>query len=738
MPPIDPNRPLAFDPSEPRGPTTYTGMVNEPLDAPALSQQQVDLSGVLRQNFDALASLSTQIARNLGGTEDLLRGNVNHIENMVSGTRRLVAQTREEALQQRQIHEFSLARKTALEQVLDIEKNIRSTQGGNLNNLRQQFQLGGMLTRKGNISFMDEQNRPQEMSIEQYMKLPDQQRRSIRDQLSTSLATNRPETASVSQVIQALAHGNIGSAIGELMQSFPQLAGVSTRLRTAGAGLEARGIERGGLSGLAQRGAGMLVGEGLPFALSPAGAIMAVRELRQSIRGYQEDLRQGMQGGLQGNAAARETIGANLRARVEGLNPFDALTTQMARQIAAGIQSEGFTGSIRAAWQDSVTDVVKSTGVDAGTALQLMTTSANQLGESATQFRQDMNLVQNAAKNTSFSVTQLAQNMQQLQQSFVQRGGIQASAPVGQLANTLQNALGNTQLGRTALQGLTSVIGQPQVWQQAVTMAGINPLLANTQETLRRAPQILDEYGKRLWDIKNQGPGKVMKLHEWVVMMYAAGLFNSLLPGADEATVEEFMRITSHGGLEQTQSKHTAENAPGPQGHHRGFLGGIFHGAYHGITVAGHGIESGIGAVDTGIGHLVAGAAGEVGASASTQRAIRRQMSGLPSWLPQTSVYNDYSVTGTQQRQIQYWRDQAQAMGLSAAQTRRLLEPTRQATNIDALEQANTQAQTVIVKLHPQAAKYFSAEPANVQRYYDALYGRSGSQNAQRPPGGGR
>lgn len=737
MPPIDPNdRPIFLDPSdrEPIGP--YTGMAQEPLNSPAFSQQQIDLAAALRPHMETLSSLTAQMAHNFEGINELLESNADHLDVIGSKQQRNARLTTDEFARQKQIRDTTEERARIMDRINTSERKSSDS-------LMQQFRSGGMI-RRGQIEYLDKQGKLASTTLEQYQQMDETQRRNIREQLASNLQQRQGQDTqfSLNQAIQHLAHGQIGSAVGELMQGLPFTQGITSRLQTSGEARMARGAtqlaEGSTIRGGANMGLGALVGRGIPYLFTPASLYLAQREIRQSIQAYQTDLRQGMQGGLQGNAAVRESVGANVRARIEGINPFDALTTQMAQQIAAGIQSEGFTGAIRSAWQDSVTDVVKSTGVDAGTALQLMSTSANQLGESANQFRQDMNLVENAAKNTNLSVTQLAQNMQQLQQSMVATGGAPAAAPASQLSNLLANALGGQgAIGRAGLPGILAAVGNPQAWQLMVARAGISPLLATARATLNQAAPILDQLGNLLWQqYRIQGQSRGMSLHTWVVMMSTAQAFQAILPGADENAVEAFMLATRNGGLERTQARTSAQNAPEPVKAHRGLFGSI----YHGITSAAHSIETGLNAPA----NAASAAIRAVGGEFMSDKNARNLAEGLTDkfkfgdYFGRTKVYEPINMDVSRQQQISYWRDQAMAMGLSATQTRNLLDSTRQATSATQLEQANVQAQTIIVKLHPQAARYLTAEPSNVQRYWDSVYGKAGSQYSERPPGGSR
>lgn len=654
---------------------------------PAFSQQNVDMVAAMRPHLEALSSLSAQMRDNFEGIGKLLEQNVSHVERMGNAQQKNARISQQEFEVQKRNRDLTEARAQAMERITKAEQR-------NNDALTHQLRLAGMY-RKGQIEYQDEQGKLAQTTVADYRNNPALRQR-IREQaasnLSSALAADN-NRFSFTEVIQHLAHGNIGAALGEAMQQLPGTAGMIGRLEGLGERTAARGAAMGGLGGLMTQGVGALIGRGLPFLASPAGLFLIQRELRQGIRTYQEDLRRGMQGGLSGSTAARESLGADIRSRFEGINPFDALTQRMAAEIAHGIQSEGFTGRLRAAWQDSVTDVVKSTGMDAGQALQLMATSANTLGQSASQFRSDMELVKNTAHDTTLSVTQVAQAMQQMQTAFYARGGQPATAQAGIVSNVLQRALPR----RIAISGrLGGAIAQN--WQTLVARAGINPALAFEPQILKQATRILDQTAAMLWRIKNSSPmTRKMRLQEWVTFMEGAspGLFESLLPGAQNDDIVSFMRTGAHGGFERAQQGASAEIAAAGSTvhHHHGLFGSIW-----------QGIEG------------------------ATQSALN-----LTDPIKNWHFADNVNIPATRRNIIKSFNSQLQ--DLTPEQRRQILAPLRNvdATSVADLKAAAHESQTIYVKIHPQAAHYFTTEPAKIQRYYDSRRGAAGSQGMVRP-----
>lgn len=721
-----PDLPLINGPDLPRSPG---GVV---LPNPAISQRDVDLSNIIRENTEAYKNLQLVIERNLERQET-------HLKNITASQKDSLRSVSEEAS-----HKIKLA--DLEDRRLKTLQKIRDSESKGITALRQQFRLGEQITKQGQLKYVDPEGRARTISPEQYLSkdFPEAERQQIREQLASHIATSDSPSFRISEFIGKLAHGDIGGAIGEGFQSLPVFDNLTEGLMQHGEGLSAHGaaLRTAGkalrdsagtfpqtfMEGVGQRVSGLgvsaegglaslrggLISSIAPKLFTPAMIYGLQREIRQGLRSYQDDLRQGMQGGLTGTAAARETFGANLRARFEGINPFDALTTQMAREIARGIQSEGFTGTVRAAWQDSVTDVIKSTGMDAGQALQLMSTAANQLGENAQQFRADMMLVEQTAKATSLSVNQAAQSFQAMQQSLFTRGGAPALAPAGQLSTTLARALPRAVVARGAL---ASAIGQN--WQTLVARAGINPALAFEPQIIRQASQVLDSIVGTLYRIKNSSDmTKNMPVQKWVSFMEGAssGFFEQLLPGATNADIVAFMRRGRNNGYERAQRQTVADTARARTRtvhHHHGILG----------TIARE-VSGGLQSIATSAGK---GADYAINQATGSHTHLARDL-----FNPNSIANSDIDFAATRRNMIKAFGNEIE--GLTPEQRRQVLAPLRNASSYDELMGgAVNRAQEIVVRLHPNAERVLQAEPSRLQRYHDYNRGTSNSQGMVRP-----
>ncbi len=560
-----------FDPSTQQG-NPANQIVNprqfsHPLTSyqvPAFTQQDVNLTVVLQRNFEALSTLSDQIARNLGGNAALLDRQAGTIDRMVNGHQRLHALTRQDVDQNRQILEFAEKQAQARNRILDAEEKYGASQKENVGALRSQLQLAGMLNREGRIRYMDAEGRPAEpISIDEYMRRDTEERQPIREQIAQQVALAQPERASIRQALQQLSRGNIGGALGELTQATPGLGRPAAAMERIGASLESRGFAAGAQGGafniargLGLRGIGGLAGLAGEFAFSPAA--LGIAGLK-GLQFYQGQRAAGMQTGEQGFGAFTEGVGAQFKAVTEGLNPFDALSIGAARAVARGIQSEGFSGSIRAAWQDSVTDVIKHTGMDSQQALSLMSNAVNNFGESADEFNKNMLMMRDTSEKTSLSVGKAAEALQSIQDAFFPQAGTRgaeaAVAPGQALITATKGAFRRPTL-KPAIQ---------QNWQRLVTLAGLNPADAFTTKTILQMNMILDKNVSRLWDLKNSNPQwKRMSVEEWVQRMEGQrpGIFEIYIgPGASAQDVIDLMHAVTAkgGGLEKTQT----ELAPG-------------------------------------------------------------------------------------------------------------------------------------------------------------------------------
>lgn len=671
-------------------------------NALAFKQAQVDLSQQLSSHFSTLSSLTSQMKDNLEGIGTLIQQNAGHLNEYVGSQTKINNLERDSVRHQTQLTASTKERARAAREIQEAE--AKGTDA-----VLAKMRGTGMIGR-GGIRYGEGQVMPTGQFRNLDPNSPEYNQ--IRQSLQTNLARGPNRTFRFGDVFQQLSQGNIGGAIGELTQSLPMFQRAAARSTTIGENLSISGLERGGIAGLGQRFGGAFMSTAVPFALSPAAAYLAQRYVRQGIRTYQSDLRQGMQTGLEGRAAAGEAARANLQARIQGLNPFDALTMQMAQEVAKGIQSQGFSGQIRAAWQDTVTDVIKSTGMDASTALGLMNTATDQLGESAEQFRNDIEGVQTVAKETSLSIRTLAEDLQRAQTSFASRGGMAAGQAITQTVQALQTTLPRSITMRGALtQGIA------QNWQAiALRFGGISPTQAFTAQAISQAPRIIDNLVNQLFQIKNSTTlWRNMSVENWIAMMEgtAPAVLQALIPGADARDFIALMQSKAQGKSVQSAANRrrvqAAQEATQPK--HSGFLGGLAHHL--------SGIESAIGEM-IGRGGLVSG------------EGLPNPLEGEARKINKTFV----DVNKMRQEQINYWLNQIHLAGLSPEEQRRILAPVRAAGSSEALDRAAQEAANtfkVEVGIHPSAAQILTAEPAHRQTYWDHMNGDSGSYGMQRP-----
>jgi hypothetical protein len=696
----------------------------------AFSRSTIDFNTQFGQQLQTLSMISEQLTNNFQGLSRLLQNNGRALDNMANSSQRIASASKAEADSRAQTTVYMHQTADIAAKIQKAEQETAKTHDSNLSKLRAQVQGSKLVGKSGEIKYTDEKGNPQTISLKEYANLKDQNLKgNIRQQIAESISTDQPNIFSVGKFIQALSHGNIGVAVGEAFGSISQFQGASAALKGTGAGIAARGAAMGGLRGLATQGLGLGVG-GLAGALSPAALVGAIFETRRLINDYQRDLRQGMQTGLTGTAAVRETLGAHISATIQGLNPFDALTVNMAKQIADGIMSEGFSGRIRAAWQDAVTNVVKSTGMDAGQALQLMSTSANTLGETAMQFSQDMDLVSQTAKTTSISIKTAAETLQSMQTGFFTKGGTQATGPVGAQAALLMKALPMTAVKRgTLLNAIT------QNWMQLVGRAHINPALAYTPQIIRQMAKILDEDARSLWRIKDSNPmTKNMDLHSWITFMFTvnSGLFDSMFPGASNDDIYAFMTTAGKGGtgFEKSQKKNMAGiiKAQTHPVHHGGWgvLGSI------GRTIAGFNpVKTEIGAINA-----IAGIPGDLtGGQLSIPKIGTHWANGftlgninpLIGAVGGSSYYHGLfhprlDMKATAEKYARAFANQ----GATQAEINML----QNSPNLGALQK---NAVKVEVELSHNAKRVFSLPPSAIQNYYNSRKGLSGTQLSARP-----
>ena len=212
----------------------------------------------------------------------------------------------------------------------------------------------------------------------------------------------------------SLLRGDIGSALGEAMQQFD----FGERFQTAG---RAR---------MAQGGLGSILGAGqagLGFLLRPAGALAAIEAIRRVNRFQQETLQVGQ---ITGEGRA-----AGLQARADiaqmAINPFDMLSRAQARQIVEGVRGQGFRGEFASAMSDAIGDVVQDLGTDVGQTLDIARTTIKTTGMSIEGFRNQMEDLDDTAKASGQSITNLTSALAQVQEDVAQFGGLQAVTATG-------------------------------------------------------------------------------------------------------------------------------------------------------------------------------------------------------------------------------------------------------------------------------------------------------------------
>lgn len=515
--------------------------------------RDVNVSVVLQRNFEALSTLSDQISRNLGGVGSLLEGNIRRMDRMANSAQRYSDITREDVQHNKQILEFSEAQERAKERIREAEDKYRKSReaGAKIDQgaLVAQLKLGDMLNKQGKIRYIDPRTgrAGTPLTIDEYMRMQDRDQEPIRQQMIQQAGLAAPQGFSPRQALQALSRGDIGGALGELAQTMPGLGRAARGVEGFGAAIGGAGVERQAsgqlLRGLGMRGVGAGLGLLGEFGFSPAALYFGGR---MALSQYQQARGAGMQTGMSGFGAAKEGFGAQFKAIGEGLNPFDALSMGAARAIARGIQSEGFSGAIRSQWQDTVTDLVKSTGMDSSEALQLMSTAVNNFGESAQGFHTDMTMMKETANQTNLSVKAAAESMQAFQTAVAQQSGTQGAIASRVGIATLQRAAPRA----FARPGSTGGAAIQQNWVRLVTQAGYNPAEAYTPQIRAKMNKIVDTNVRTLWGFKNSNPAwQKMTLANWVPLMegYSPGLFDQYIgPGLRAQDIIDIMNAVGN------------------------------------------------------------------------------------------------------------------------------------------------------------------------------------------------
>jgi hypothetical protein len=406
-----------------------------------------------------------------------------------------------------------------------------------------------------------------ERSAKAMERVADPAERTARASKASASARKEEEksTFRIRDVLTKLAHGNLTGAAGELFQQFP----VAAKLGAAGQERLASGQ---GFRGLGMMGAARL--------LSPATIVGVEEAWRRGIGAYQGAMTQGQQAGLQGTDAARDTLAGRAFGFHQALNPFDALSFRAAQAIAKGVQSEGFSGQMREAWQETVGNLVKETGMSAQDALAAMSTGINELGQTVGQFKAGMADVQDVAHDTDMSVSQVVKTFQGLQKVGLQLGGTGGAQTFGRFAETLSRAfVGTTAMKRGIGERIAGGIAGA-----APIILGISPFEVGNLTDVQLA-QYEDILAARMWEIKNGSAAfRNMRVEDFAIQ--ALPLIQGMAPGLDQLQVQDIIDIMKtgikHGGhgftaharaLEQQRKiRQRKINLPTPQPRHGGIL----------------------------------------------------------------------------------------------------------------------------------------------------------------------
>lgn len=178
-------------------------------------------------------------------------------------------------------------------------------------------------------------------------------RKQVVSQLRIDSDPTLNRTFHVGDIFRQIASGNLGGALGEIMQPF---GGPFGRWGAHRAEAAEAARERGGLRGRAGGMANAL----LSRALTPAALLGAQQLISRTTVQAQDTIRAGQVTG--------EGFGAGLASRWEGFrlagSPFDMLDRRTAQQIVAGVRGKGFRGEFGKAMQDSLGEIVKDLGTD--------------------------------------------------------------------------------------------------------------------------------------------------------------------------------------------------------------------------------------------------------------------------------------------------------------------------------------------------------------------------------------
>jgi hypothetical protein len=386
-----------------------------PRDPFTTSQPGFDLenSAVVQQRIESISVLLGQIETNFKNVGDLLTNMVSNFDKSVASAEQLakhskdtVQHTRDQVVQAQRSLELSQKREASAKSIADLAQRAAKGEQSATNELRAQMRELSMA--KSGRYFVPGYQSGSSTAQPRYVSagdITDILQRAPgdpeREAVLARLAANRigadQQTTNprfrVGDLITHLSQGNIGGAVGELMQRGRTADAVTSRLEEMGLGMGGR------FGGLLARGAPIIGG-----AFTPAVAIAAITAYRRAMTNINQQRDIGMITGQGFEEGAR----ARIWSTFQGLNPFDMISGRDALQAQLAVRQAGFRGGTANAAADLVTDLRQKLGLPISDSAQLVVTALRTTNMSLADARTQLGSLKDAAHDAGLSVKEMA------------------------------------------------------------------------------------------------------------------------------------------------------------------------------------------------------------------------------------------------------------------------------------------------------------------------------------------
>ncbi len=392
---------------------------------------------------------------------------------------------------------------------------VKRAKEGNTRELRAiAKEHGGWDPAKGLIVY-DQDNNPQFLTLQEYknaIQNTDDAKHQLAQRLEPQLVARmtggglggtqsqpggRKPGLQIKEVIGQLASGNLGGALGELMQPLGGGTDWQQKLKKAGEAKVLEGRAAGGLSGM-MRGLGGRAMAFAPMLASPAVAFGAYQAFTRASAATRATISEGQVTG----GGFREGLAARGESLALAANPFDMMDRRTAQQITKGIRSRGFSGELGRALQDTVGDVFQDLGTDIEGSMDMLRDVVKGNIMTIDEFRDTMRDLDDQAKKTGLSVQTVQDNLKSIMDTAASGGGIAAAGIAMDAAEPLTDIFSNLKATQA---GQLGSITAPML-RSAALMHGVPAFMALGPDIQRQQAKFYDDYTNYLWDMMQRMP----------------------------------------------------------------------------------------------------------------------------------------------------------------------------------------------------------------------------------------